>query len=69
MKANKVKMNESQLREFVSKVIKESLEELGGEGDFQPNGYKTMNNHGGNEIQVNKGGRFRKDKVSERRGD
>ena len=32
------------------------MEELGGEDDFQPNGYKAMNNYGGNEIQVNKGG-------------
>ena len=49
-------MSESQFREIVSKVIRESLEELGGEDDFQPNGYKGMNNYGGNEIQVNRNG-------------
>lgn len=53
---NGIQMNESKFRKMVSKIIKESLEELGGEDDFQPNGYKAMNNYGGNEIQVNKGG-------------
>lgn len=52
----KLKIDESQLRKMVSKIIKESLEELGGEDDFQPNGYKGMNNYGGNEIQVNRNG-------------
>lgn len=55
-KPDSIKMNESQLRKMVSKIIKESLEELGGEDDFQPNGYKGMNNYGGNEIQVNRNG-------------
>lgn len=54
----KYKMNESQLREIVRKIIKESLEEVWNESDdeFSPNGYKAMNNYGGNEIQINKSG-------------
>lgn len=54
----KYEMNESQLREIVRKVIKESLEEVWNEpdGEFSPNGYKAMNNYGGNEIQINNSG-------------
>lgn len=54
----KYEMNESQLREIVRKVIKESLDEVWNEldGEFRPNGYKAMNNYGGNEIQINNSG-------------
>ena len=53
MKQNTIKINENTLKKIVSESVKKILKES---DEFTPQGYKGMNNYGGNEIQINRSG-------------
>jgi hypothetical protein len=58
-KKNVIRINEAQLKKIVAESVKKVLRES---EDFIPQGYKTMSNLGGSEIQISKSGdaaRFR----------
>ena len=58
MKKNVVKLNEATLKKMIAESVKKALKEsiLKENDEFTPHGYKTMNNYGGNEIQINEKG-------------
>ena len=59
MKKNAIRINEAQLKKIIAESVKKVLRES---EDFIPQGYKTMSNLGGSEIQISKSGdaaRFR----------
>ena len=53
MKKNIVKLNENTLKQIVAESVKKVLKEM---DEFTPNGYRGLNNYGGNEIQISKNG-------------
>lgn len=53
MKQNTIRINENTLKKIVSESVKKILKES---DEFTPQGYKGMNNYGGNEIQINRSG-------------